>query len=70
MVGSGLKVTVLPVRLVFPTFSSFPILLPPSSNVILQISFPSCTVTLHHVHRAFTTLAPTPCNPPALVYPP
>ncbi len=66
MVGSGWKKTVVPLPRAGPIFFS-----PPSAtprlNVISHSAPSRFTRATSFVDSAFTTLAPTPCRPPAVL---
>ena len=67
-----MNVTVVPV-LSFshsPITVNFWVVFPPFSNLHSCILPSLYTVTVTHFDKAFTTDAPTPCNPPDTLYPP
>ncbi|MNC96060.1 hypothetical protein D3C83_133320 [compost metagenome] len=66
IVGSGWKYTVVPVPRAGPTFLTGPVGLP-RLNAISHNAPSRFTVAFRSVERALTTLAPTPCSPPAVL---
>ena len=66
MVGSGWKYTVVPVPRAGPSFCSGPDGLP-RLNAISHSAPSRFTCARSSVESALTTLAPTPCRPPAVL---